>query len=68
MDFDGYKNQAEHLPLPARICACICSCACLAAVVTLWAYFGIFAFDNPDVDAYYVAGDGTDANPGMLVG
>ena len=67
MDIDGYEKQVEHVQ-PARICAWICLFACFGAVTTLWVYFGIYAFDNPNVDAYYMPGDGTTANPGLLVG
>ena len=33
----------------------LCSCACLAAKITFWVYLGLYAFDNPEPDAWYQA-------------
>ena len=37
---------------------CLCTLGCCAAQVTLIVYLGIFAYNNPDKEAWY----GVDAN------
>ena len=38
---------------------CFCSFLSLAAVITFCVYLGIYAFDNPEPECYYIAGTET---------
>lgn len=40
---------------PVQLCSCIFSCGCLAGVITFLVYLGIYAFNNPEPQAYYIA-------------
>ena len=37
----------------------ILGCGCLAAKITLIVYLGIYTFNNPEPQAYYIAGSAT---------
>ena len=50
---DQYKSQLEGAGMCVQLTACLCACAKLAAFITFWVYLGIFAFNNPDNQAWY---------------
>ena len=63
---DQFKSQAAGLGVCSKIVGCICSCGCLAAIITFTVYCGMYAFNNPEPQAYYIAATGT--SPASLVG
>ena len=63
---DQFKSQAAGLGVCSKIVGCICSCGCLAAIITFTVYCGMYAFNNPEPQAYYIAATG--ASPASLVG
>lgn len=56
---DQFKAQAAGAGVCGGIISCICGCSCLAAVITFTVYCGIYAFNNPEPQAYYIAATGT---------
>ena len=64
MDF--VKQGTGSLGVCSKIVGCICSCGCLAAIITFTVYCGMYAFNNPEPQAYYIAATGT--SPASLVG
>ena len=52
-------DQAKNMGWPAQLVSCICGCGCLAAGITFIVYLGIYAFNNPEAQTYYIAGSDT---------
>ena len=53
---DIYKSQAASMGTAGTVVACLCGCGMLALFVTMTVYFSIYAFANPDEQAYYISG------------
>lgn len=52
-NFYQVKSGVAGAGACALVIGCICACSVLAVFVTLTAYLGIFAFNNPDQPAWY---------------
>lgn len=50
---DGYMQVAKSGGAAATCIMCLCGLACCAAGVTFMAYLGIYAFNNPNEEAWY---------------
>ena len=55
MDFKAARSSYGRVSMVK----CIFSCVLLAAYITLSVYLGLYAFNNPDAQAYYIAGTET---------
>lgn len=56
---DNFKAVGSGI---GGVISCLCGCACLAGAITFVVYLGKYAFDNPNLPAWYgevTAADGT---------
>ena len=49
------EDLLKTASLPIQCLGCLISCGCLAALITFCVYLGIYAYNNPEPQAFYVA-------------